>query len=142
MPYKVEGSVVGNYAVPLLIRALDVITGELRGATEAEAGDTSYSLEVGASSSPVIILATGKIGQAWRPGIFRASGDLCYPIDAETTPYYYKCTRPGYSGQAEPEFVTEPLARIVDGITGCTWELVERIPAPIAQWPIAPTIIL
>lgn len=137
MTWIVKGTVQGQYATPVTVRVYRLDTGELVGVSGLVTGD--YVIIV-PEDTAYFLTCTADIGRPWEPGKFRAVGELVFPRNAPAiVPYYFRCTGAGQSGQIDPDFVGMPLVIITDG--ECEWERVERIPEPLIQFPVLPTLI-
>jgi hypothetical protein len=131
--WLINGTVTGQYAAPVKIRAFQLDTGIFVAEIILLTG--AYQLLVPRYTA-YMLTCTTDIGVPWTPGVMCYLGQKVFPLNPAVLTYYFRCIGVGISGQLEPAFSSEPLKTIQDG--DCVWERVERIPPPIAQYPIFP----
>ena len=137
MPYEIRGTVTGNYATDIIVRAHDLVTGELLGSATISSGP--YAVPVGSLVKECFISLVPDIGSEWLRGTYYSVDDLVHPTAPSTVYYYFKCIEPGISGNIEPEFSADPLARFDD--KGCAWVRVEGYPPPYLIYPVTATLV-
>ena len=136
--YEVVGTITGNYAVPLIVRLYKLQTGELLSETKVLTGE--YKLPAGDLLVECYLALLPNIGTLWDARHFYSIGDLIYPSNDSGVFYYFKCIEPGNSGNIEPEFSADPLARFAD--EDCVWVRVEGFPPPHLIYPVTPTVTI
>ena len=136
MPYEIRGTVTGNYATDIIVRAHDLVTGELLGSSTVLNGQ--YVVGVGTLVKECFLSLIPHIGSEWLPGTHYSANDMVHPAAPSTLYYYFKCIEPGISGNIEPEFSTDPLARFDDNV--CAWVRVEGYPPPHLIYPVTATL--
>lgn len=118
------------------VRAYDIVSGELR--TQALSIDGTYSL-LFANNAAVMITCSADEGNAWSAEIVHALDEKVFPTDPVATPYYFKCTQAGTTGDTEPVFPQIPGDTVTDNAV--IWQCVERLIEPISQGPLVPQAV-
>jgi len=136
MPYEIRGTITGNYATDIIVRAHDLLTGELLGSDTISSG--TYVVPVGSVVKECFLSLTPYIGSEWLPSTHYSVDDMAHPAAPSTVYYYFKCIEPGISGNIEPEFSADPLARFDDN--ACAWVRVEGYPPPHLIYPVTATL--
>ncbi|PHS23511.1 MAG: hypothetical protein COA83_09745 [Methylophaga sp.] len=145
MPYKLTGTIIGNYAVGFKIAAhkmrqdntLDIsVENGLLGTTEVESGATTYTI-ITATDEDAFVTFVPQIGRMWHRGIFNYVGEYVYPTDVVANPFYFICVGAGYSANEEPIFNNNKLVYSKDG--NAIFEVVEAIPPAHIAYPHKPT---
>ena len=145
MPYRIQGTITGNYAVGFKIAAhkmlqdntLDIsVEDGLLGTTEVESGATLYEI-ITATDEAAYVTFIPKVGRPWKKGLYNYIGEHVYPTDIISNPFYFVCVGAGYSANEEPIFDSNKLVYTKDG--KAIFEVVERIPPAHIAYPIKPT---
>jgi hypothetical protein len=116
------------------VRAYDFSTGKL--VAETLSSDNTYKLEFGVRNPAVFITCTADEGNAWLADTVYALDDKMFPNDPAITPYYYKCTQAGATGETQPALPAAPGETAEDN--NVIWECVERLVQPITHGPLIP----
>ena len=139
----ISGTITETLAVTQwLIRSYDYATGALVASMVSPNGAFELSIPVG-YWTPQSVTISPEQGIVWSPETAKDVGDLVFPNDPVTTPYYFQCTvsgtvGDGITGTTEPDFNSNTLPgnTVVDG--NVTWEVVERMVQPITHSPLIP----
>ena len=139
----ISGTITETLAVTQwLIRSYDYVTGALVASMVSPNGAFELSIPVGYWTPQSVTISPDQ-GIIWSPETAKDIGDLVFPNDPVTTPYYFQCTvsgtvGDGVTGTTEPDFNSNTLPgnTVVDG--NVTWEVVERMVQPITHSPLIP----
>lgn len=135
--WAVTGSIVESLSeTNWRCSAYSLLSGELINSVDVTT--TSFSIPT-PNDDPVLVVVHQVPGTRWHASKSYTIGDEVYPTAPNITPFYYKCVGAGLSAVSEPVWVTTPAGQNFDGTV--TWELVERIPAPVANMPLTPSPI-
>jgi hypothetical protein len=111
--------------------ATDVIVGK------TTTSSSSFTIPV-LSNTPTRVVVQSNKPALWRLNTVYSIGQLIFPTNPETTPYYYKAANSGSTGATEPIWTVTAGSNVVDG--GITWDIVERLVQPVSHSPIIPTL--